>query len=335
MIGAGAFAKAVLLPILKRTRGVDLATICTATGLSAQSTAKKFGFAACTTDLEGIFDDPQINAVMIATRHHLHAPLAIRALQAGKHVFVEKPLALDEDQLHTLLKTVNSESSARLMVGFNRRFAPLTQRVKEVYEARGGPLAIHYRVNAGHVPPEHWVHDSQEGGGRIIGEVCHFVDWMHYLTGVAPRHVYTQALPAGGRHIAEDNVLITVTFADGSVGSIHYLANGDPRLPKERIEVFGSGAVAIVEDFQSAYVIQQGKRTKLGGRLWSRQDKGHAAELQAFIAAVETGGDAPIPFDSAALVTLTTFRIRDSLRENMPMPIDLGILSTALTIPGL
>lgn len=335
MIGAGAFAKSVLLPILKCMRGVQLATLCTATGLSAQSTAKKFGFAACTTDPEAIFDDSQVHAVLIATRHHLHAPLAIRALQAGKHVFVEKPLALDEEQLHALLKAVDSDSAARLMVGFNRRFAPLTQRIKQVYETRKAPLAIHYRVNAGFVPPEHWLHDPHEGGGRIIGEVCHFVDWMHYLTGVAPRFVYAQALPGGGRHITEDNVLITVTFGDGSVGTIHYLANGDPRVPKERIEVFGNGVVAIIEDFQSGAVFQQGKRMALGHRLWSRQDKGHAAELGAFMTAVKADGRAPIPLESAVLVTLTTLKIHDSLRENTPMPIDLGILPTTRTIPGL
>jgi predicted dehydrogenase len=204
----------------------------------------------------------------------------------------------------------------------------LTQRVKQVYEARGEPLAIHYRVNAGYVPPEHWVHDPHEGGGRIIGEVCPFVDWMHYLTGAAPRRVYAQALPGGGRHIAEDNVLITVTFADGSVGTIHYLANGDPRAPKERIEVLGNGAVVIIEDFQSGYVLRQGKRMALGHRLWSRQDKGHAAELQAFMTAVESGVGTPIPFESAVLVTLTTFKIRDSLRENAPMSVDLGVPPT-------
>jgi predicted dehydrogenase/threonine dehydrogenase-like Zn-dependent dehydrogenase len=327
VIGAGAFGRSVLLPKLRAIPGVHLAMICAATGLSARHTAEKFGFTACTTDADAVFDDPGIAAVFIATRHHLHAPLAIRALQAGKHVFVEKPLALNAAELLSLREAVQAAPARILMVGYNRRFAPLTQHVQHCFASRSGALAMHYRVNAGVVPKEHWVHDPHEGGGRIVGEVCHFVDWMHYLTGAPPVNVYAQALPGDGRYQPEDNVLVTLTFADGSVGTIHYLANGDARLPKERIEVFGHATVAVIEDFRSGYVLRHGKRTRLGSRVWSRQDKGHAAELQAFITAIRAGGATPIPIETALLVTATTFKIRESLRRGVPVAVDLELTS--------
>jgi polar amino acid transport system substrate-binding protein len=331
VIGAGTFAKSVLLPRLKAISGVELATICTATGLSARHAAEKFGFAVCTTDADTIFNDPAINTVVIATRHNLHAPLVVKALQAGKHVFVEKPLALNEDELCSIAGTFNAcpeqgrrgQSSNVLTVGFNRRFAPFTQQVKQFFTARSEPLAIHYRVNAGYVPPDHWVHDPEEGGGRIVGEVCHFVDWMQYLVGEPPVQVYGKALPADDRYPAEDNALITLAFADGSAGTIHYLANGDSRLPKEYIEIFGGGAVAIIEDFRRGWLVQHGRRTRLGRRFGPQQDKGHTAELQAFITAVREGGPSPIPFEDAVSATLATFRIRESLRAGTPVEVRL------------
>jgi predicted dehydrogenase/threonine dehydrogenase-like Zn-dependent dehydrogenase len=322
VIGAGAFAKSVLLPRLKAIPGVELATICTATGLNARHTAEKFGFATCTTDSDAVFSDAAIDAVLIATRHNLHAPLVLRALEADKHVFVEKPLALREDALRSIVKRSCTARSTILMVGFNRRFAPLTQRVKGFFSPRAGPLAIDYRVNAGYVPPEHWVHDAEEGGGRIVGEVCHFVDWMCCLTGAAPVKVYAQILAADGRYAPEDNALITLTFADGSVGTIHYLANGDASVPKERIEIFGNSTVATIEDFHTGALVRRGRRSRLSPRLWSRQDKGHAAELQAFIRAIQGGEPSPIPLEDAALVTLATFKIRQSLRDNTPVDVE-------------
>ena len=342
MIGAGAFAKSVLLPKLKAISSVELATVCTATGLSTRHTAEKLGFTACTTDAGAIFDDLAINAVFIATRHNLHAPLVIKALQAGKHVFVEKPLCLNERELAEIVQiyddltadgkqqtaeavtAVGNRRSAVVMVGYNRRFAPLTQKVRQIFQSRAGSLAIHYRVNAGYVPPDHWVHDPDEGGGRIIGEVCHFVDWIKYLVGAPPVRVYAQALPGDGRYPTEDNVLITLTFADGSAGTIHYLANGDPRVPKERIEVFGDGAVVVIEDFRTGWLMRHGRRTRLGRRFRPRQDKGHAAELQAFVTAVREGDVSPIPFEDAVLATLTTFRIRESLRTGLPVDVQPG-----------
>jgi predicted dehydrogenase/threonine dehydrogenase-like Zn-dependent dehydrogenase len=322
MIGAGAFAKSVLLPRLKAIPGVELATICTATGLSARHTAEKFGFATCTTDADAVFSDAAIDAVVIATRHNLHAPLVLRALETDKHVFVEKPLALHEGELRSLVQSFRIPRSNVLMVGFNRRFAPLTLQVKQFFSPRAGPLAITYRVNAGQVPSEHWVHDAEEGGGRIVGEVCHFVDWMCAVTGALPVKVYAQALPTDGRYAPEDNALITLTFADGSVGTIHYLANGDASVPKERIEIFGNATVATIEDFQTGSVVRQGRHSRLSSRLRPRQDKGHGAELRAFTRAIREGDPSPTPLDEAALVTLTTFKIRQSLRDNTPVDVE-------------
>jgi predicted dehydrogenase/threonine dehydrogenase-like Zn-dependent dehydrogenase len=323
LIGAGAFGKSVLLPKLKAIPSVYLTMICTATGLSARHTAAKFGVAACTTAADVVLNDPTIDAVFIATRHHLHAPLVIKALQAGKHVFVEKPLALNEAELRSIVEARHAASSHILMVGYNRRFAPLTRRVKQCFTSRAGALAIHYRVNAGSIPRDHWVHDPHEGGGRIIGEVCHFADWLCYLIEAAPVKVYAQTLPGEGRYLPEDNVLITLSFGDGSVGTIHYLANGDSRVPKERIEVFGNGAVAVIDDFRSGHVMQHGKRTRLSPRFWARQDKGHTAELQAFVTAAHEGGVSPIPFEDAVLASLTTFEIHESLRRGVPVDVDL------------
>lgn len=334
MIGAGAFGKSVLLPTLKAIPSVYLTVICTATGLSARHTAEKFGVAACTTDADVVLDDPAIDAVFIATRHHLHAPLVIKALHAGKHVFVEKPLALNKAELQSVVAACNAACPHILMVGYNRRFAPLTRRVKQYFTPRAGALAIHYRVNAGSVPRDHWVHDPHEGGGRIIGEVCHFVDWMRYLTEAAPVKVYAQTLPADGRYLPEDNVVITLSLADGSVGTIHYLANGDSRVPKERIEVFGHGAVAVIEDFRIGHVMQHGKRIRLHPHFWARQDKGHAAELQAFVTAAREGRASPIPFEDALLASLTTFKIHESLRRGVPVDVDLNAILKKPSTPA-
>lgn len=321
-IGAGNFAKAVLLPKLRKREAVDLKTLCTASGLIARQAGEKFGFAECTTDAEAIFKDPAINAVFVATPHNLHATLAIQALKAGKNVFVEKPLALKEEELRDIVQAYweasQSGASPILMVGFNRRFAPLTRRIKDFFSPLRSPLAVHYRINAGVLPPGHWMRNPEEGG-RIVGEVCHFVDWIQYLVGASPAKVYAQALPEGGCYQPEDNVAISLTFADGSIGTIHYLANGDSRVPKERIEVFGGGAVAVIEDFRSGYIVRGGKRQRLGRRLMPVQDKGHSAELAAFIAAVRQGNPSPIPLKEAIATTRSTFAIRESLRLGVPV----------------
>jgi predicted dehydrogenase len=255
---------------------------------------------------------------VIATRHDSHAGFAKAALEAGKHVFVEKPLATNEEDLRALVAAAEA-AERHLMVGFNRRFAPLVQRAREIFAHRSQPLSMIYRVNAGAVPASHWMQDTAEGGGRIVGEVCHFVDLLQYLCGAPPVSVF--AACAGGEMgsvPSEDVVTITLRFADGSLGTIHYFANGHRAIPKEHIEIYGGGRTFILEDFRQARCAAGSAISRWKSR---DQDKGQQAEVQAFVAAVKTGGPTPIPLSEAVLTTLTTFRALDSLRQVEEVPI--------------
>ena len=310
LIGAGEFAKSVLLPGLKATPGVELAMVCTANGLNARYAARKFGFASCTADSGAIFGDPEIDAVVIATRHDSHVPLVVEALRAGKHVYVEKPLALNESGLGSIAKAVDAAGSNAPMVGYNRRFAQIALHLKEFVSDVREPLVLHYRVNAGYLPADHWSQDPDEGGGRIIGEVCHFVDFLIFLTGALPVRVHARATPNAGRY-RNDNAAVTLEFADGSLGVIVYVANGDRGYPKERVELFGGGRVATLDDFRRLELVRDGRKTvhKSGGR----QDKGHREALRAFVAAIREGRPSPVPWKEAVATSLTTFRILESL----------------------
>jgi predicted dehydrogenase len=314
VIGAGNFARGTLLPALKRLDRVRLRGIVSAGGLHARSAGRRFGFDYCASDAEEIFRDEECDAVLIATRHHLHASLACRALAARKHVFVEKPLALNEAELKEVLSAART-SGCLLTVGFNRRFAPLVGRLKDHFEGRSEPLSMSYRVNAGPLPAESWVQDPAEGGGRIVGEVCHFVDLMCHLTGATPQVVYAQAIPSP--HPVPDTLNVHLRFSDGSIGNICYWSNGDSSYPKEHLEVFSGGGIAVLNDFRELTCVRGGRRR----RFRERQDKGHRAGLRAFIEAIRRGAEAPIPLQDAAAVTLTTFSIHESLRAGAPIPI--------------
>jgi predicted dehydrogenase len=258
-----------------------------------------------------------VNTVSILTRHHLHAEQVVRALQACKHVFCEKPLATTPEQLVQIKQQLlSSDYSPLLMVGFNRRFAPLARRLYEFIKLRQEPLVATYRINAGSIPLTHWVHDLVQGGGRIIGESCHFVDFLTFLVGAAPTSVTAQSLPDDNRY-REDNVVMTFTFPDSSVGSVIYLANGDKAFPKERIEVFVGGRVAVLDDFRTLELVSQGKRQGFHSRL--RQDKGHLAEWEAFSQAVIAGGPPPIPYEHLFGVTEATFATLDAIRSQQPV----------------
>jgi polar amino acid transport system substrate-binding protein len=253
---------------------------------------------------------------VIATRHDLHAELARRALERGRHVFVEKPLALNDEELEGVM-TAAADSDARLMAGFNRRFAPLARAAREHFAGRNSPLSINYRVNAGRIPREHWAHDPREGGGRIIGEVCHFVDLMQFLTGAVTTRVYAESITSRNHEMTdEDSVFITLRFADGSNGSIAYLAEGDKAMPKERVEIFGDGKSFVLDDFRSATGYRNGREesTKL-----RNQDKGQADEIRTVCAVVLEGKQSPITLDDLAATTRATFRIRESLRTGQAM----------------
>jgi len=309
LIGAGGYTQKVLLPNFKAA-GAEFCSIASASGVSARDVGTKFGFARFLSDARSVIDDEEGNLIVIATRHGSHAELAKLALDRGKHVFVEKPLALNDAELDSVLEAA-SRSEGQLLVGFNRRFSPLARHAKEVFAHRQSPLSIIYRVNAGRVPREHWTQDPREGGGRIIGEVCHFIDLMQFLTS-APKSVFAESVAGGqGNSISEDSVFITLQFADGSSGLIAYLAEGDSSLPKEHIEIFGDGKTFVIEDFRSAKLYAAGREKKETLR---QQDKGQAEETRVACAVVAEGRPAPITLQELEATTRATFRIRDSLR---------------------
>jgi predicted dehydrogenase len=308
-VGAGGFATGVLVPAFARSPAARLVSIASARGVTARHLADKFHFARATTDFEAQLGDPAVDGVVITTRHHLHAEQACRALEAGKHVFVEKPLALNEAQLAAVLGA-QEKSGKLLTVGFNRRFSPLARELKSRLGTRRAPLVLQYRVNAGPVPDGSWLKDPAIGGGRIVGEACHMVDLCGYLTDSVPVRVYAER--AGGR---DDDVVISLRFADGSIATITYAASGDPGYPKERMEVLGNGTLAVLEDFRSLEVAH-GKRARSTSIL---QDKGHVAECQAFVDAVRRGGPPPIPYASLAATTRATFGVLTALSTGQPV----------------
>jgi predicted dehydrogenase len=255
-----------------------------------------------------------VDAVVIATRHDSHAFLSRAALDAGKHVFCEKPLALDERELEEVLDAA-ARSERVLTVGFNRRFAPHMRAVRQFVEPLAGPISIIYRVSAGHLPPTSWVHDLESGGGRIIGECCHFLDVTAYLTASPIVEVHARGFGADELPVqARDNVMISATMADGSVATIAYLASGSPGVPKERLEVFGGTRTAVLDDFASLELFDGEKRKKDKLRA---QDKGHPAEVAEFIASVRAGRN-PIPLETLANVHRACFATVESLRTGLP-----------------
>ena len=309
VLGAGNFAQGVLIPAI-RAAGVEMVGLCASSGARAKSSADKFGFAFCTTDDEEIYSDASVNTIAIATRHHLHAGQVVRGLEAGKHVFCEKPLCLNEEELEQIEGAyARGGGELRLMVGFNRRFAAMARRMKDFLAQAGGPFAMHYRVNAGALPTDHWIDDPEQGGGRILGEVCHFVDFLSFLCGATPVVVSARCVnsPAG------QDVIASLEFADGSQGTISYSCSGDRAFSKERVEVFGGGAVAVLDDFRQLELVQRGQKSS--SRAWLKQDKGHAAEWKAFCESIQNGRPAPISFEEIAASTRATIRIVESLRS--------------------
>jgi len=319
-IGAGAFARGVLLPIVAKSRNVKLTGIVTATGVSAKNSAGQFHFAYAATDPEQVLDDPQTSCVFIATRHDSHHALAVECLRRGKSVFVEKPLANTAEGLCEVIQAAR-QSEGLLFVGFNRRFAPLAVDIKNRFQPRQGQLSLIYRINAGGLPPEHWTHDAREGGGRIIGEVCHFVDFAAYMSDSIPVRVFASAVPQV-RHadFLDDSAAISIGFSDGSVASIFYAASGDPSISKERIEIFGGRAVGVINDFKTAEFTHKRKTVKLGG---GNQDKGHAAEIAAFLDAVRGRITAPFTLESLSATTAATFAMNESIRSGNGIDVDL------------
>lgn len=302
-IGLGNYAKGVLLPAVRKAGGVTLSHVATSTGLSAGHAGEKFGFASIATDADAIIASEDTDTVFIATRHDSHARLAADALKAGKHVFCEKPMAMNGDELAEVAAAAAAADTI-FTVGFNRRFSPLLMKAKAALIPRAGPLVMLYRINAGAIPGDSWI-QRDEGGGRIVGEICHFVDTLTYLCGALPEEVSAVA----ARDLA-DAVSILIKFADGSTGTIVYSSVGDPNVPKEYLEIFASGRVILLDDYRRLNVTANGKSTSTKGA----QDKGQLALVDAFLKAAQGGDEAPIPLRELVAVTETTFAIEEAIR---------------------
>lgn len=313
VLGAGAFAAGVMLPAIKAS-GASLRGIASPSGTRAKSAAERFGFAFAASKAEEVLGDAGTSTVVILTRHDLHAEQVCAALAAGKNVFVEKPLCLSDAELERI-EAARRGAKGILAVGFNRRFAPMTEKLKAAFKGVAGPKAVQIRVNAGALPPGHWAADPAQGG-RLIGEGCHFIDWANFVIGAAP--VSADALPLG-RKPGEQDWVLRLLYSDGSAADILYTSEGDAALGKERYEVHGGGVSAVIEDFRRLSVCRGGKER--ASRDWTSADKGHARQWNAFFAAVRSGGPAPVSWDEVALTTRAALAARESLRLGTPVKI--------------
>lgn len=297
-VGSGNYATGVLIPAFKDA-GAKLVTVASSAGVSGVHAGKKFGFDETTTDTASLFRDPQVDALVITTRHNSHAQLVLQALAAGKHVFVEKPLCLTLEELAEIEAAAHTPI---VMLGFNRRFAPQVQKVKELLAGVQGPKSFVMTVNAGAIPADHWAQDTEVGGGRIIGEACHFIDLLRHLCGtrITSQHVTRMDT------LSNDSVSISLGFKDGSIGTVHYLANGSKAFPKERLEVFAAGRVLQLDNFRKLQGFGWTGFNKMN--LW-QQDKGQKACAAAFIKAIAQGGPAPIPFDEIVEVARVSIEV--------------------------
>jgi len=310
LVGAGLHSNTSILPAIKNFRLVGIAD---QEGFKGRHTGKKYGFEYCAADYQELLQDPAINSIIIATRHNLHAGMVMASLQAGKHVFVEKPLALNAAELKDI-KRVYASSDRQLMVGFNRRYAPLARQAKSLIGGAGN-MVINCRVNAGVVPAQSWVQDAAEGGGRIIGEVCHFIDLIQYLSGALVVRAFAESTEEKG----DDNLIVSLKLTNGSVAAILYASQGDRLLSRERIEVFSGSAVCVIDNFKSLFYAQNGKARKQN-RL--SVDRGYGQEFKAFAEAVKSGRPAAI-LSEYINTTLTTLAIVESLKTGQPIDIAL------------
>jgi len=322
-IGSGNYASQVLIPAFKGTAAI-LKSVASAKGVSGVHAGKKYGFEETTTDSQVVLRDAEVNTVVVATRHNSHAQYVCQALHARKHVFVEKPLAITRQGLEEIEKTYHEmnashsgSTSARaeagallLMVGFNRRFSPQVQKIKILLTGVREPKSFVMTVNAGSIPAEHWTQDTEVGGGRIIGEACHFIDLLRFLADAPIMSVQVGVLGAQGQGMRADKVTFTLSFADGSMSTVHYFSNGHKSFPKERLEVFCAGRILQLDNFRSLRGYGWPGFSKMN--LW-RQDKGQAACAAAFVDAIRLGRSAPIPFEDLVEVTRTSFDIVDAL----------------------
>jgi predicted dehydrogenase/threonine dehydrogenase-like Zn-dependent dehydrogenase len=304
-VGSGNYATTVLIPAFKAA-GARLRTVASQSGVSGLHAGRKFGFAQTTTDTPTVFADGETDAVVITTRHDSHARFVMQALSAGKHVFVEKPLCLtlaELSEIETLYAGLAAVGSApRVMVGFNRRFAPQVRKMKSLLGEATCPKVFIMTVNAGPIPADHWTQDREVGGGRIVGEGCHFIDLLRFLAGAPITGFQVSAMHAR----TNDTASIQLKFADGSIGSVHYLANGSKRLPKERLEVFAAGRVLQLDNYRKLTGFDWPAFKSMN--LW-RQDKGQKACAAAFVQSLAHGTPVPIPFDEILEVSRVAIEV--------------------------
>ncbi|HEX3353646.1 MAG TPA: bi-domain-containing oxidoreductase [Terriglobales bacterium] len=316
-IGAGQFARDTIFPVLRKTRGVALYSVAAASGVASESARKFFSFARAVQPAE-LLQDKDNDAIFVLSRHDSHAQYVAAALANHKPVFVEKPLAVNRQQLDQVCAAYEAErekgQSPFLMVGFNRRFAPMTEKLKQFFDGRREPMMVNVRVNAGYIPDDHWVQRSLSGGGRIVGEMCHFMDWSRFMVGVPVLSVTANALPDGARY-HQDNLVATLAFEDGSIANIVYMANGDRSVPKENFEVFCEGRVGRIVDFSTLELSREGK-TK---RIKARRDKGHERELGLTLAAIRGGKGSPIPFRELVEVSEATMAVEEAISTGQPV----------------
>ena len=316
VIGAGNFARTMLLPHL--AGNISLGTVVNATSLSASHVKGKFGFAKASTDANSVFAslDTSSAAVMIATRHHLHAPLVQQSLEANRHVFVEKPLCLSREEL-TAIDEALAKSSGSVMVGFNRRFAPASVELKKLLASMPGPKTASFRVMSGKLDPHHWTANHAESGGRVLGEACHFLDYFCFLFAARPVRVLAQTTwPASGRLPFPDSVTVQIEFSDGSCGQLVYSAEGDSTWPKETCTVFGAGFVAELSNFQQL-TIHRGRRKSAH----TFKSKGHAEEMAAWLAFLRGEAAHPLPYEQSRQSMALTFAVLESIQQGASVAI--------------
>jgi polar amino acid transport system substrate-binding protein len=317
-IGAGSFAQSYLLPGLKNN--TKLKTVVTTRGITAKNVAEKFGFEVASSSADEVFLDTSVNTVFIATPHNSHASLAEQALRNGKNVFVEKPLAIHRDEMHRVI-TAAVESNKLLMVGFNRRFSPLSETIRHEVASGAAPVLMNFRVNAGVIPKDHWIQKPEIGGGRILGEMCHFIDLMIYFSGSSPDTVYASTIRSGSeKDKDEDTIVVTVNFHNGSMGVLTYVAVGDASLPKEHLEVYSGGRAGVINDFRFGTLHVNNKQQPI-----KKSGKGHREEVAAFLKAVKSGGQPPIPLQDIFLTTEACFCILDSLATGLPQAVQVNL----------
>ncbi|MBN1185169.1 MAG: bi-domain-containing oxidoreductase [Bacteroidales bacterium] len=311
-IGAGSYAQGNLLPNLPRWKNISRKGVLTSSGTTSKRVAERFAFEYCTSNENEILSTESVNTVFIATRHDSHADYVIKSLSADKHVFVEKPLCLTKEELEKIIEIKNSSPDKQLCVGFNRRFSPLSTLLKK--HLGSGPMTMIYRVNAGKIPADTWIQDMDLGGGRIIGEACHFIDYLTWLNGSLPVNIYASSLPdAEGKN---DTVNINISFANGSTGVVAYYANGPKSLPKEYIEVYKSGAAGILDNFRNVEIFGKKKITK---KIFN-QDKGQKQMVEGFLTGIHEGRSL-IPFDEIIAVTRASFAVLESIKTGLPVKI--------------